>query len=120
MQLITISELQANYLKYNKQYVYVEGYYDGKMLTDEGVVDGGLFVDQDYNFHNTLKKLLIKNNNGNYVGKLRLVGKVGVAMTPIKNIGQILKVEIVDAQGNCIKEIMLDIESIPKELRTQI
>lgn len=119
MFLITIQELRNNYLKYNQQYVCLEGNYDGNMLYENESLDG-ILIDKDANFHSQLDGLLMKINKNGYKGRLRLVGKVGVSMTPVLNVGQILMVEILDEKGMVLDKVLVDENSIPKELRGQI
>ncbi|MDO8625963.1 MAG: hypothetical protein Q7K39_00695 [Candidatus Magasanikbacteria bacterium] len=117
--LIGVEEFIKHYDKYKRCYVYLEGYYENYLIypTEKKKEVGGVSVDRDIHFHSSIDYFLKKMATQSYTGRIRIVGKAGVAMTNVKNIGQILKVELVDDKGNIINSAKINENSIPKELR---
>lgn len=118
MILITVEQLITDYSKYRDKYIFVGGEYDGILL--RGTNGRGIVVDSGYRVHSTIDLLLRKIKREQFRGMMCVVGKVGTAMTPMLNIGQVLKVELLDDVGKVIDTVKVGESSIPKELRGKI
>jgi len=119
MKVFNIDDLFASYSEHVGEYVCVEGYYDGKNIKNNNLEEA-LIVDDNKHFHSTLTQLLKKIGLSSYVGGIRVIGKLGVGMTNRANIGQIIKVEILNDDGKFQKSAMINSDSIPKDIRDQI
>lgn len=121
MHLFTVKELLDKYKNLHDQYVYVQGHYHAHSLRQDCSKSAiSIIIDKDTHFHSSLDYFLKRMNKPNYEGIIRLVGKVGVAMTAVANFGQILKVEIIDEAGKIVEVSKIEINSVPKELRGEI
>lgn len=121
MKNFSVKEIYDSYSTYMKKYVSIVGYYDGDNIKDiESSSNTTILIDSNGHFHTDIKQLLKKIELTDYVGNMRVVGKLGSGMTPKKNIGQIIKIDILDEDYNVINSSSLNKDSIPKEIREEL
>ncbi len=120
MKIFDVETILNSYSKNVGQYVCIEGYYDGKGIKKNNSDRASIAADNDEHFYSTISQLLKKIEMDNYTGSIRVIGKLGVGMTSKANIGQVIKIDILDNDGKFVNSATVNSDSIPKELRDQI
>ena len=119
MKVHNVKEVFDFYSQYRGQYIYIEGYYADHCLFDANPQSTEV-LSVGPQLHKDIDMLLHKIGLDSYEGKIRVVGKVNAAMTPHKNIGDILRVELLNDNGSVTATEKIHSNSIPKSMREEI
>jgi hypothetical protein len=120
MKTITVEQLFNNYSSYVKKYIYVEGFYDDGYLHVNKNKDAGKRIYFPFGHTLDLDSYLVKMKKKDYRGHIRVLGMAGNKMYMKKNLDRIVKVELLDSDGNVTDRIVNEKIPLPKELRGKI